>query len=243
VLADDKALSTEPAVTEMSGAEIANGATQSSEPTNQAGALLHASRRVDWRFLLPEPILKDVLCVQPVSQTLAEALQIFSAALASLEPGTLGDERQPHLYDVVVALDPSKATLSRMATLVKPGGYIYLEAHGLTSLLRSSQRAARAGGVAGAVRQRGPWLPKAYKDALQALDFSEPQSHWHWPDFENCKMMIPLESPAAVQHAFHRGGHGLKTQLRTGLGRVLLRSGLLAWTVPCFSVLARREVL
>ncbi len=85
------------------------------------------------------------------------------------------------------------------------------------------------------------WTPQAYKKMLQGLGFGAVESHWHWPDFEACKMMIPLEQGAAMEYAFRRGGRGLKARLTSTVGQLIVRSGLLTRTAPSFSLLARRE--
>lgn len=203
----------------------------------QASALLAASRRVDWRFLLPDPVLGDVTSVGPLTQTLTDSLQIFSSSLVKWDPNDDRDEdRHRSLYDVAVACDPSRLEVGQMARLVKPGGFIYLEAHGLTSLLRIPQLPARWMVLA----QRGLWRPKSYERVLQLLGFTEVQTHWHWPDFEHCKMIIPLTAVdgAAARYAFARRGR----RMSAGLGKLLGWSGLLPETVPCFSVLAQRSV-
>lgn len=224
-------------VTETSDPGTRPGVEGKATGAVQAGALLAASRRVDWRFLLPDPVLGDVVCVGPVTQALADALQIFSASLAEWNPDDDGDAYGGvSLYDLAVTFDPSKLSLGYMASLVKPGGAIYVEAHGLASLLSLSQLPARWT----VLRQRGLWRPKSYERVLQALGFTEVQTHWHWPDFEQCKMMIPLapvDRPAAVRYAFARSGRGMTALL----GRLLGRSGLLPGMVPCFSVLAQRS--
>lgn len=237
----------EAKITSASAAEIGDSESPGDEEggrdgTVQSGALLPASRRVDWRFLLPDPLLGDVICVGPVTQALADSLQIFSVSLANLKPDDSGDEHGgAPLYDVAVASNPSRLAMSHMASLVKPGGFVYLEAHGLTSLLRRSQRPTRWQDF----RQRGLWPPRRYARVLQALGFKGIQVHWHWPDFENCKMiipLIPLDSPAAARFAFARSGPDMSARLRARVGQLLGWSGLLARTVPCFSVLARRSM-
>lgn len=223
--------------TQISGMEDGQDVARSG-PAMPASALVEASRRIDWRFLLPDPFLGDVACVAPLTDALAKSLQLFCASLTLLSVDQADGDRPDGLFDVVVACDPSSDAVRQLATLVKPGGFLYLEARGLTSLLRLRQQPDRPG------RFRGSrmWRPTLYTNMLQRLDFIELQTHWHWPDFESCKMMIPLDNSAAIRHALDRGGRGLKARLRRGMGRILHWSGLLTWTVPCFSVLARRNI-
>ncbi len=200
-------------------------------------ALLPVSRRLDWRFLLPEPVLGDVVCLQPVASSLAESLQIFSASLATLTPQEAGDPRQRACADLLVACDPSREALSRTTVLLKPGAYIYVEAQGIFPRLKRRARLRRGNGAGSG----SLWRPETYRQLLRDLGFTQVQAYWHWPNFERCKMMIPLKSPAAAQLAFDRGGQSVAARLKTGLGRAVVSAGLLAWVVPYFSVTARWE--
>src|SRR5262245_31091445 len=86
-------------------------------------ALLQASRRVDWRFLLPDPNLRQVAYLGPAHGALLESLRLFSASLALSEAASAQ-------YDVVVAHNPPLDTLRRAAGLIRPGGFLYVEAYG-----------------------------------------------------------------------------------------------------------------
>lgn len=198
--------------------------------------LLPVSRRVDWRFLLPDPVLENVYCLEPIAPSLAESLQTFSASLTMLSGQEVGDERLRRSADLLVAADPSTQTLKRAAVLLKPGAHIYIESRGL--LPRLKRRRAR---VAHGDRSGTLWRPPAYARFLRELGFTEIESYWHWPTFEGCKMMIPLQNHAAARLAFARGGQSLQARLQAGLGRIVVSAGLLAWVVPYFSVIARWE--
>ena len=63
----------------------------------QSDALLQASRRVDWRFLLPDPNLERVAYLGPANRSLWESLRLFSAALAVIESIPTQDSRNGHL--------------------------------------------------------------------------------------------------------------------------------------------------
>lgn len=197
-------------------------------------ALLPASRRVDWRFLLPDPRLGRVLCFGPAPQTLVASLKVFSASLAVIAPPA--DEMEGELFDVLVACDPPRQTVARAARFLRHGGFVYFEVHGPLAMLR---RATRASGRA-AVSRNGLSGPRNVARRLRAAGFEDVRLTWHWPDFETCKMMIPLDEPAAARSIFARGGWGLKAQLSRALGRLLTGSGLLPWIAPCVSVLGRQ---
>src|SRR5207253_5953374 len=114
-------------------------------------------------------------------------------------------------------------------------GWLYVEAHG--PLWRGWLRRGahlRPGS--------GPRLRYAadYIAAIARLGLSDAEAHWHWPDFESCAEIVPLADRDALELAFARR-HGRAAQLKAAAGRLLVRGGLLARLVPCFSVVARRE--
>jgi hypothetical protein len=197
---------------------------QAAQPRQlDADALLQASRRVDWRFLLPDPNLRQVAYIGQPRGTLVDSLRLFSAALTLAEPASAGLSAQ---YDVVVASRPSLGELGRSASLLKPGGFLYVEAYGPFSL-----RWRRSGGLRFAAD---------YVGAVERLGLVEAEAYWHWPNFESCAEIVPLSDRDALRLAFGRRRSGTGARLKSALGRVLLRSGLFARLVPCFSIVARK---
>lgn len=195
----------------------------------ESDALLQASRRIDWRFLLPNPELGRVAYIGPARASLLESLRRFSTALTVIEPGPRpGDGEKLGLYDVVVAVAPRAAALQQVVDLLKPGGWLYLEAHGPF---------ARRG--LGLHTGRLPFA-RDYVATLRQLDLDEVEAYWHWPDFEHCTKILPLDDPAALLHVFPPQRSSVSGRLKSALGRWLLQSGLLAIVVPCFSLVARR---
>ena len=188
----------------------------------QSDALLQASRRVDWRFLLPDPNLGRVAYLGPANRSLWESLRLFSAALAVIE-GTPTQDSRAAQFDVVGASRPSNDMLERAAELVRPEGFLYVEAYRRLwpSRLRS---------------------PADYVSAIRRLGFVEVEAHWHWPNFEACAEIVPLDDPAAMLHALGRRRRGGAARLKSAVGRRLLRMGLLTRIVPCFSIVARKRV-
>lgn len=197
-----------------------------------AEALLQASRRVDWRFLLPDPNLGRVAYLGTAQGELVEALRLFSASLTviPLFPSLGGTEGGP--YDVVVAHQPASEALPGLTGLVRPGGFLYLEAYGLFGLVRQQRR------LSGLAARR--WrTPAGYAVALKGLGFGQVRIHWHWPDFETCTKVIPLHDQGALLFALGVGG----SELKRALGRGLVRSRWLERLIPCFSLVAQRGQL
>jgi hypothetical protein len=207
-------------------------ATSGTGATIDADALLQASRRVDWRFLLPDPTLGQVAYIGPARGAHPESLRLFSAALTLLDTPAAPAARAQH-YDVVVLNAPSREALRGAAKLAKPGGFLYIEAKGL--LWPKHWRPGRSSAGSPRLRHAANYIA-----ALGQLGFGECSAHWHWPNFEACTRIIPLDDSAALIHAFQRERNGMAARLQTALGAALVRSGLLARIVPSFSVVARR---
>src|SRR5687768_6403348 len=105
----------------------------SERPSTNSEVRLQGSRRIDWRFLLPDPKLGRVAYVGRSAEDHVRSLRMFSDSLTCVEPfkphsGVAGQ------FDVVVIIDPSREMLAGAAGLVKPGGFLYVEVHGLPSL-------------------------------------------------------------------------------------------------------------
>jgi len=214
-----------------------------------ADSLLQASRRLDWRFLLPDPELGQVACLGAVPANLLDSLRLFSKSLTVLamdaedcrgfrhSGGTSAEQNaKPGQYDVVVARQLSIDKLHLAAERLKSGGYLYAEIDGLLS--SNGQRR----GFRHFVRSGKSWrlaTPAGCITAVTHAGFTEAQGYWHWPNFAACTQIIPLEDRGALRFSFVRGGRSAKAKVRSGLGRWLLWSGLLMHIVPRFSVVAR----
>jgi hypothetical protein len=190
-----------------------------------ADALLQASRRVDWRFLLPDPNLGRVAYLGPRRGALLDSLRLFSATLVVGEATGVGGAQ----HDVVVAHAPSLDGLRRAAGLVRPGGFLYVEAYGLVHRRRLGRGFSR-----------WPRFAADYVGAIERLGLAEATAHWHWPNFESCAEIVPLADQGALLLTMRRRRSGAGARLKSIFGRVLLRSGLFVRLAPCFSVVARK---
>jgi hypothetical protein len=195
--------------------------------------LLQASRRIDWQFLLPEPKLNHVAYVGPPIGTLPESLGLFSAALTVFEPSTDVSDIEPR-FDVVVAVTANALWLRRAAAMVRPSGYLYLEV----------QRFSRP--VLDVPRRGSTWLGSSVlqssagcRAAVEQLGMVDVVAHWHWPNFEACTEIIPIDDRAALLYAVARMRNN---SLKSRLGELFLRMGRLEHILPCFSILARKPV-
>lgn len=181
--------------------------------------LLQASRRLDWRFLLPDPALRSVGYSGPARGALLDSLRLFSESLAMLDSGDAAAQ-----YDLVVARTPKPAALARAAAAVRPGGFLYVEV----------RQSLRPGGPR-------PRSPADYVAVIARHGFEDVTAHWHWPNFEACAEIVALDQRNALLLALARRRAGSGARLKSAFGSALVRSGLMARVVPCFSVVGRRR--
>jgi hypothetical protein len=184
-------------------------------------ALLQASRRLDWRFLLPEPELGRVACVGVDDPNLVESLRLFGREATVLEAGRPWEELAPH--DVVVLRNPAGAELAAAVGLLRPGGWMYVEVDGAGRRLPEGRRTARG-----------------YAAALRRLGLVEVQGHLHWPDFRSCGVIVPLGDALAVRLALARRRQNGIARPVARLAPLLAACNLLAVVAPSASVLAQR---
>lgn len=197
--------------------------------------LLQASRRLDWRFLLPDPSLERVAYVGPRNGEMATSLKLFANTLKVFSGSEVhsGDYTR---YDVVVVTNPAYHELRLATDLVRPGGYLYVES---CSPFTSRQQLGRL--VTRAVLQRPRlWNPRDHIKVLKQLGMDKAEAYWFWPNCEAATKIIPLHDPAALSQAFalDKRGKGRKGRL-TALGkRWLMQSTLLGTFVPYYGIVA-----
>ncbi len=204
----------------VSGDEAAPGgefsATGGAVDTDSAAEL---RRRLDWRFLLPDPSLADVAFVGDEGPLL-EALGAVST------PRRLGyGSEGPH--PLVVASTVDWPTLRLASSQVAPGGVLYLEI----------ERGSATGPT-------DPVRVFDYRGRLDArfktLGLGDFRAYLHWPDFKTCRSIVPLWRPEALRFLLEQrlapaGAPGVRQWL----------SGLASRVPPqlwarCFSLVARK---
>ncbi|MDZ7267831.1 MAG: phosphotransferase [candidate division KSB1 bacterium] len=199
--------------------------------TLPAEELLLLSRRIDWRFLLPEPRLQQVAYFGPQDNTLIAALRCFSQSLTvfTQPPAGLGTSAR---FNVAVAVAPGLHELAAIAAGLRPGGCLYVE---IGSVFARCLRQGRQGW-----RQalRGP---KAYAAELRRLGLEQTAMYWHRPGFATAVQIIPLHDALAAKFVRARRAHDLKSRLIAILDRVVLRSGALVRGIACVSLVARKN--
>jgi hypothetical protein len=185
------------------------------QPAAQPELLAHA-RRLDWRFLLHREELGRVAYLGEEDRSLLDALQATAGELERPEADAQAT------YDVVVLRNPDRRLVERARSLVRPGGSVYVEIE--RPILR---------------RLAGLRAPRRAQKALHGLGFGDVRLRWHWPCFERCVQIVPLDAPGVVGYALEQRAIRRSARARTWRDRALRRFGLLPAFAPSVSLVAR----
>ena len=158
---------------------------------------LHLSRRLDWRFLLPDPSLANVGCVGTVDPKLMVSLALFAESVTKL-PAAVDTDIAAADYDLIVAGLPTFSELGHAVKQVRSGGYLYVETCGLLW----PRQLSSIRGWQDAVDRIRLWNPQAYIAELVRLGMHGATAYWFWPNFAACTRMVPLDDPTAFRFVF-----------------------------------------
>lgn len=190
-------------------------------PPRARDGTLQRVRRLDWRFLLPDAGLERAVYLGPGNDGLLAALRECSPSLASVSPA--GDARHAALrdasFDLAVVQSPDPASLARAAALLRRGGRLYCE-------LAPAAWARRASSP----------TPSRFV----ALGFRDVERHWHYPDFDRCRSIVPADRASAAAYFLGRSLGRLGTPLVASLAARLLYSPLGRPLLRSVSVVARK---
>ncbi len=196
---------------------------------SRTDSILQLSRRLDWRFLLPEPQLGRVAYCGPVQSTLAIALREFSEELHVFAPTARPNEGG---FDVVVLAEPTVPQLEIAQQLLAPHGYLYAEAQHAWDW-RTERKLP--------VRSRHALRVEDWLERLARLGFVESKAYWHRPSFERAVQIIPLYDNGARDFVFARRSEDLMSQLKSATGRSVMKNAWLARLLQCVSLVARKQ--
>jgi hypothetical protein len=194
---------------------------------------LQISRRLDWRFLLPQPDLDCVAYLGPEDGALPFALRHFSGSLKVIS--SPAEENVQLLgswsFPVVVLRSWRPSDLETANSLLSPGGSLYWEIDRKAWSL-SGQKALRR------------FCQLYWRDpvaSLKRLGFASVETYWHYPNFEACRQIIPLNDRSALAFVFSRDHASAGCRLLLKGARALARTWALRHLVPCLSVVARKN--
>lgn len=181
-------------------------------------------RRLDWRFLLPDPALRNVAYIGAPDPDLQAALGEFSASLQLLSGEQLTGLP---VFDLLVARKATMNEIKSVIPMLKSGGYLYWE------VVRTKPKKM--------TKLAPPRSAFRYRNDLNQLELTDLRLYWHRPNFSRCKEMIPLDSPNALSFAMNKGHTGFHGQIKETAGKLLKNSGMLPFMVSCFSIVGRKK--
>jgi hypothetical protein len=206
----------------------------------------HIARRLDWRFLLPDPELRSVAYLGFNEGNLFKVLKLFSESLSFIGPHNIAanTKEKIHSFDLVVAHSVSPALIKKVSELIKPNGCLYWELDRRQQWFKFSKRKNVAKKqLVQYLNDYDQWnsfvgLRNAlyYVLFLQQLGLCSIELNWHRPNFDACLEIIPLGDSKALNYAFSKSRNNLAGKAKIIAGRSLKRSGLLPYVVPCFSL-------
>lgn len=210
--------------------------------------LLNAIRRIDWRFLMEDPLLGHVALLGDDDPGLVRALRWFSTSLSLLDLNWSFPAEQAPRFDEVVLRSRRARHVPKAAALVQAGGTLYWEIERggvlnrgrwlLIDVLGAGLHAVRNAG------RRRPYEPLSLRPLRRRLEragFENVRWHWHRPDFKNALDIVPLQSGSVLDHVLGKHNGRRQGRIKRRLGSVLNTMGLLHVLVPCLSVLATRK--
>jgi hypothetical protein len=197
---------------------------------------LQLARRIDWRFLLPEPYLGRVAYSGPETGSLPTALKHFSQSFKFISPSA---ENPAVYFDLVVLRLRAAADLAKAHALLVPGGFLYWELKPLPWAALLQQHRNGADHAMPKRWRRVPNLFQSQTENLARLGFGDIELYWQRPNFEACLEIIPMDD-WALDYTFSRTRSDLVSRLKFAAGRTMLKSGVLSCLTPCFSLIARK---
>jgi len=190
---------------------------------------LQLVRRLDWRFLLPNPKLNRVLYLGERCEPLISALSHFSKSFCvyASENPLLG-------FDLAVVRSRKFSDVGKAYELLDHDGHLYWEmtrARGFDLLptfwQKNGQRESRAF-----------WNLEKNREALQRIGFTNIEVYWHRPNFENCLDIVPLQDRPALDYFFSHTRNGGAGKFKTATGQFLRNTGLLNYVISSISMVA-----
>jgi hypothetical protein len=199
-------------------AESTLPATATGAQSSRRDRDLQIARRLDWRYLLPDPRLGRLALIGRPEGVLLEALQLFSEKLTVIPSSAQPAPPFPANCDVAVVCSSEPGAVALASSALKPGGCLYWEL--------------------GATRWR--FSLRRCHAALRKHGFEEIKVYWCRPSFEECLEMIPLSEPLALAFALSRRLGGTRRWLFQAAVRLLAGIAIPAGVVSCRSVVARK---
>ena len=204
-------------------------------------------RRIDWRFLMPDPALRHAAYIGSYDEMLLSALQKFSESLTTFPtpPRLESSSGEPSVFDLVVLRSTNPQDVARASKILTSDAYLYWEYD------RRSALPADDPNIRGWWSEAKRWVmrplrvnlshTKKFVDTLNLSGFCDIEVHWHRPNFDECRELIPLGCESTLEYVFSRNKRVLKDRMESLTGKLIFRTGLLPRLIPCLSLVARKS--
>lgn len=181
-------------------------------------------RRLDWRFLLPDPPGGSYQSLLLGGGSKGLARRMVETKWARSVSFSLNElENENGKVDAAILLQDSPFHLSEAAPKLNPGGTLYCEL--------TRQSFIRLG-----------LTPQRLRSHLAEFGLRLTGLYWAAPNFDHCRRYIPLDRPGALQWYFSSlfvAGTPLHLALRAFFRRAMsIHAHRLAWIAPCLSLTA-----
>jgi hypothetical protein len=183
---------------------------------------LHLWRRLDWRFLMPDPQPRTVGYAGPIDQESLRAIRLLDAGAADIERSAQLDDPR-HGCDVVLLPVPTSENLRLAYTALRPGGWVCVQVR-------------RSGPIRPGTRTIGGW-----HRAVRRTGFQDVNAYWHAPTLDSCSRIVRLNGAMGVGNTLKRHEGVRFGQAKSAVAKVVFRAGLLPFVVPEGTVIGRRS--
>lgn len=212
-------------------------------------ARLQFSKRIDWRFALPDPQLRQVAYIGPIEEDLVESLRMFCDSLTVFftHDNTTFIQDTEKKFDLVILKSLRLEVLEKVSSLLKPDGYLYWEIDKSNAVKSFWSDGGRSGikTILNKISTNSSFnlfSCDAYFAILSNLGFHNIEVHWHRPNFTHCLEIIPLNNTTALNLILSRSKKKFWGRLKLAFGRFLLKRDMLANIVPCISIIAGQNI-
>jgi len=209
---------------------------------------LQMSRRIDWRFLLPDPNLYSIGFYGFYDAALITALESSSQSFSIIHDLQQKDDlrTEQQVFDLVVLRSLEWKDVEKVKTLIKKDGLLYWEIDrrkwfSLAAHDNQGSQQDKFSVFAGWQNRLCLYNTKKHIAILKRLGFTKIDIYWHRPDFERCLEIIPLNNNLALKYVFSRYPNSLFGKIKLAAGIGIRKMGLLAHIIPCLSIVAQKS--
>jgi hypothetical protein len=186
--------------------------------TVQTAAATDLLRRVDWRFLLPNPAPGRVLIIGDETKNVVEACRTI---FENVEHAPDASQASQASCELIVAVDLTPALAKQIIGARNHCSLIY-------------------GELPEEIGRRPFRRLSSLQAQFVAAGFSEVTFYWHYPDFDHCTHIFSCGEPTSLRW-YARRRRGFLHQFQSLILGIAITTGLLPYLVKSLSITAMRN--